>query len=404
MTLASTSSSYPFPPEEFTARRERLQGQMGPADLDAVIIAQNAGLYYFTGTVQSGLLYVPREGEAVYCVRRDVERARRESPLEHVVPFRAMKEVPPILAQVGLAPARRIGYELDVLPVTFHERYRRTFSEAASADAAPLLRRVRMIKSELELAEMRRAADQIDRMLRVAQGVLREGMTELELAAELERASRLEGHPGIIPMRAFNGVMLYGHVLAGSDSAVPAYLDTPLGGAGPHRSFGQGAGHRRIKRHEPVIVDWGGSVNGYLADQTRVLCLGELPERWRRAYADMLRVQALMTEVARPGVPWGTVYERCLALAVDLGHVDNFMGAKGAQVSFIGHGLGLEIDEPPFLARGFQKEALEPGVVFAFEPKLVFPGEGAIGVENTWVLRENGPERITYSDEAVIEV
>lgn len=403
MTEIENSNS-PFPASEFLARTARLQALMAQSKLDALILAQSADLYYLTGTIQNGLLYVPATGVPIYFVRRDAARARRESPLERIVPFRSMKEVTGGLADFGLAMPRSIGYELEVLPVVYHERYRKAFGAATSADASPLLRQVRMIKSELELVEMRRAADQIDRILRAAREVLRAGMTELEFAAELEHRARVEGHPGIIRMRTFNGVMLFAHVISGPDSALPAHLDTPLGGAGPHGSFGQGAGHRRIGPHEPVIVDWGGSVNGYLADQTRILSVVELPDHLRRAYADMCDVQLLMTQLMRPGVAWGEIYERCLARAVELGHADRFMGAKGAQVSFIGHGLGVEIDEPPYLARGFMKETMAPGMAFAFEPKVVFPGEGAIGIENTWVLRDDGPEPITYSDEALIVV
>lgn len=393
-----------FPASEFATRTERLQALMEPAGLDAVVVAQDADLYYLTGTIQSGLLYVPAEGAPVYFVRRDPGRARRESPLDRIVPFRSMKEVPGVLSALGIAPPRSVGYELDVLPVVFHERYQRAFGAAASSDASPLLRRVRMLKSELEIAEIRRAADQTDRIYRAAREALREGMTELELAAELEHRARVEGHPGLVRMRAFNGVMLFAHVISGPASALPSHLDTPLGGAGPHGSFGQGAGHRRIQAHEPVIVDWGGSVNGYLADQTRILSIGELPAHMRQAYADMCEVQALMTRVVRPRVAWGEIYERCLALAIELGHAERFMGAKGAQVSFIGHGLGIEVDEPPFLARGFTNETMAAGMVFAFEPKVVFENEGAIGIENTWLLRDSGPEPLTYSDEALAVV
>src|SRR5512145_3566135 len=157
-----------FPPTELADRAGRLQALMELAGLDAIILAQSADLYYLTGTIQSGLLFLPARGAPVYFVRRDPERARHESPLERVVPFRSMREVPRILLDLGIAPPRRIGYELDVLPVAFHERYRSAFGTATSADASPLVRRVRMLKSELEIAEMRRAAAQTDRIFRAA--------------------------------------------------------------------------------------------------------------------------------------------------------------------------------------------------------------------------------------------
>jgi Xaa-Pro dipeptidase len=106
--------------------------------------------------------------------------------------------------------------------------------------------------------------------------------------------------------------------------------------------------------------------------------------------------------MAVPGVVWGDIYDACLALAAEKGHADHFMGYKGAQVSFVGHGVGIEIDEYPFLARGFSDMALETGMVFAFEPKLVFPGIGAVGVENTFHLSDRGLEQLTFSNEDVV--
>lgn len=391
------------PKEELEHRIARLKQLIVAEGLDAVIIVQNADLFYFTGTIQSGSLYIPAEGEPIYLVRKEFSRARMESGLREVVPFSSMKDIPPILADYGYPLPGRIGMELDVLPVSFFDRYRTVFPAAMFSDATPLIRRVRMIKSKYEIHLLQDAAVQVDNVWRRAKEVLREGMTDLELAAELEFAARKEGHQGLVRMRAFNSELFYAHVFSGPDSAVPAYVDTPLGGLGLNPSFGQGAGLKRIERNEPVIVDFAGCVDGYLVDQTRVFSLGPLSERLKRAYDDMLRVQERMTELVAPGVPWSAVYDRCLSLAEDLGYADSFMGNKGAQVSFIGHGIGIEIDEYPFIARGFRDMSFEPGMVFAFEPKVVLPGEGGIGIENTFYLSHTeGLRQLTFSDEAPV--
>ena len=160
---------------------------------------------------------------------------------------------------------------------------------------------------------------------------------------------------------------------------------------------------KRIEPHEPIIIDFAGCVDGYLSDQTRVFSVGELSDELRRAYDDMLTIQALMINSVEVGMSWGTLYDVCLKSAVDMGYANSFMGAKGSQVSFIGHGLGVEIDEYPFIARGFNHMTLEIGMVFAFEPKVVFPGEGAIGIENTFYLSNEGLKRLTHScDDLVI--
>lgn len=390
------------PTTELEHRCSRLQHGMAIAGLDAVIIVQNADLFYFTGTVQSGNLYVPAQGQPIFMVRKEVGRARMESGLKEVVPFVSPKEIPGILSRYGYPQPGQIGLELDVLPVNIFERYRNVYPQAGYIDAAPLIRTVRMIKSHYEIHLLKDAADQIDRVYRRAGEVIREGMTDIELAAELEYTARMSGHQGLVRMRGFNSDVFFGHVFSGSDSSVPSYSDTPLGGLGLNTSFGQGPGLKRIERNEAIMVDLAGCVDGYLVDQTRIFAIGGLSGRLRRAYDDMLTVQKLMTEIAVPGASWSSVYHSCLALAEQMGYADSFMGAKGSQVSFIGHGIGVEIDEFPLLARGFDDRFLEIGMVFAFEPKVVFPGEGAVGIENTYYLSHEGLKQLTYSSQELI--
>lgn len=390
------------PATELEYRCKKLQDHMVEDGLDAIIIVQNADLFYFTGTVQSGNLYVPVNGQPIYMVRKDAGRARMESGLREVLAFGSMKDIPGILSDYGYPEPKRIGLELDVLPVNFFERYRKIYPNAQYCDATPLIRRVRMIKSHYEIHLMKDAADQVDRVYRRAKDVIRAGATDLEVAAELEFTARKDGHQGLVRMRGFNSELFYAQIFSGTDSAVPAYPDTPLGGLGLNPSFGQSAGLKRIEAHEPIIVDFAGCVDGYLVDQTRIFAVGGISDRMRKGYDDMLRVQQRMTEIAVPGANWSALYEECLTLAVGLGYADSFMGAKGSQVSFIGHGLGIEIDEYPFIARGFKDMNMEVGMAFAFEPKVVFPGEGAIGIENTFYLSLDGLKQLTYSNEELV--
>ena len=388
------------PTVELEHRCSRLQQKMAEAGIDAVIIVQNADLFYFTGTIQSGCLYLPVSGQPLYMVRRDAGRARMESGLKEVIPFGSPKDVPRIVAEFGYPEPRTIGMELDVVPVGLYDRYRKVFPQAVFSDSTPLIRLVRMIKSHYEIHIMKDAADQVDKVYRRALEVIREGMTDIDLAAELEYVARRNGHLGHIRMRVFNGEMIFGHTFSGTDTAVPAYTDTPLGGLGPSPSFGQGASFKPIGRNEPIIIAFAGSFDGYLVDQTRVFSIGALPEKLSKAYDDMVKVQQRMIEIAPTRPTWGALYDSCVEFAVEMGYADSFMGARGSQVSFIGHGLGVEIDEYPFIARGFYDMALEPGMAFAFEPKVVFPGEGSIGIEDTFYLADDGTlKQLTYSDQ-----
>ena len=390
------------PKNELEYRYRKLQAEMAAAGLDAVIMVQNADLFYFTGTIQAGNLYLPAAGEPIYLVRRDYLRARMESALARVISCSSLSEIPGILADHGHSAPARLGLELDLLPVNLYEKYRTLYPGAQLLDASPLIRRVRMVKSHYEIHIMQDAGNQADKVYRRAAEFIREGISELELAAELEHLARLEGHQGYLRMRAFNGELGMGQVLSGADAAAPACLNAPLGGMGLTPAFGHGSSYNRIGRGEPIVVDFAGCFDGYLVDQTRIFAIGTVSDRMRRGYDDMLSIEALMMELAEPGASWGSIYHACLAVARRMGYGDSFMGIPGAQVPFIGHGLGLEIDEYPLIARGFENETLQPGMAFAFEPKLVFPGEGAVGIENSFYLSEQGLKRLTFSSQELV--
>ncbi len=387
------------PASELQARCNKLQERMTAADLEAVLVIQNADLFYFTGSIQQGLLYVPAAGEPVYMVRKDYLRARMECGLKEIVPFKSPRDIPGILAGYGLPLPQRAGMELDVLPVATFNRFRTPFGACEMVDAAPLIRAVRAVKSKYEIEIMKDAALQVEKVCKRAKEVIRPGMTDFELAAELEYCARQAGHQGLTRMRGFNSELFYGHVFSGADSAAPAFNDTPLGGLGVNPSIGQGASYKRIKENEPIIVDFTGAFDGYLVDQTRVFCIGGLPEPLLKAYDDMLRIEQHLKQIARPGVAWGEIYDQCYHLACELGYRDHFMGSSGAQVSFIGHGIGIEIDEYPFIARGFKEQLLEEFMTFAFEPKAVYPGLGAVGIENTFWVAQDGLKHLTFSSE-----
>lgn len=387
------------PTTELNQRFKNLQQEMRANEIDQVLMTQNADLFYFTGTVQQGILCVPVEGEPVYMVRKDLQRARMESGLKEIVPLKSPRDIPGILSEFKIPAAKNVGLELDVLPVAFFNRIKSALGDCQTVDASHLIRTVRAVKSDYEINIMKDAALQVDKVYKRALEVIRPGITDLELAAEVEFVARKEGHQGITRMRGFNSELFYGHVFSGADSAVPGYGDTPLGGMGLNPSFGQGTSYKTIRENEPITIDFAGAFDGYLVDQTRMFCIGELPAKLMKAYADMYAIQNRLKEIARPGVTWGAIYDDCLAMACEMGYKDHFMGNAGAQVSFIGHGIGVEVDEYPFIARGFNDYELKENMTFAFEPKAVFAGLGAVGIENTFWVAEEGLKHITFSSE-----
>ncbi|MDH3999603.1 MAG: aminopeptidase P family N-terminal domain-containing protein, partial [Desulfuromonadales bacterium] len=243
------------PASELENRIQKLQKQMVMHRLDAVLMLQNADLFYFTGAVQQGMLYVPVEGEALYLVRKDFSRARMESGLKEVLPFKSPRDLPGVLADFGYKLPETLGMELDVLPVATFNRLQKVFAKSMVSDATALIRTVRAVKSDYELGIFKDAALIVDKVCQRVKDVIREGITDLELSAELEFVARKAGHQGYVRMRGFNNELFYGHLFSGADSAVPTYSDTPLGGVGLGPSFPQGASYKKIKANEPITVD-----------------------------------------------------------------------------------------------------------------------------------------------------
>ena len=387
------------PPGEIERRLEAFQEALRSDDLAGALVVQDVDLYYLAGTAQSAHLIVPSDGEPVLLVRKSFERARQESPLERVEALRSLRELPAALASAGLAGGR-LGLELDVLPAASYLAYARRLDAFELADCSTPLRRLRSVKSTWELAKIRAAAEMLSPLTEWMARHARPGMTEIELAAELERELRLAGHQGVVRFRGFNQELFYGSVLAGPSGAVPGAAETPIVGPGPNVAVSKGASHRPIHPGEPILVDLVGAFDGYLADQTRTFSLGRLDRRFVEAYEAAREILHRVADGVRPGVPGAAVYDRALELA---GNRDGFMGTGEERVSFVGHGFGLEIDELPLLARGWD-EPLAGAMVFALEPKFVFPGEGAVGIENSYLVTADGAERLTSASEELVEL
>ena len=379
------------PREEIARRIRALQEVLAQRGIDAALILQKTDLFYYSGTIQQGVLVVPVAGGPLLLVNRSLARARAESPLEAVLPLASPRELPARMREAGLPPPRRIGLELDVLPANLYFFYCGLFEGAEAVDVAGDIRLLRAVKSPWEIERIREAAALSDRLAGRMPALLREGMTEVELAGLVEAEARRLGHPGIVRMRLWGSELFYGHLLSGPSGAVPSYLSSPTGGEGVDPATAQSAGFRRIGRNEPILLDYVFVRAGYISDHTRIFSLGPLPGELAAAHEAMLALQRRLREFARPGVPSGEVYAFALEQAQAAGYGEYFMGHGPERIRFVGHGVGLELDEFPFLNAG-QTLALAENMVVALEPKLVFPGIGVVGVENTHRVTAAGLE------------
>jgi Xaa-Pro aminopeptidase len=381
------------PKTELDHRFEHLKKELAKNDIDAALILQRTDLYYFSGTVQQAYLFLPVDGQPLLMVNKSTARAMAESALERIVHLDSPKNIPDLLKDNGCSLPRVLGMELDVLPANLLFACQRLFPGTRIVDISLVIRLIRAVKSSWELARMRRAAQLSDRVAGCVPELLREGMSELELAGKIEAEARRLGHQGVVRMRLWGSEMFYGHLLSGPSGAVPSYLSSPTGGSGASPAVAQGPGFRTIQRHEPVLVDYMFAHNGYLSDHARIFSLGALPDDLVAAHGAMLEVQQLIKELAQPGVRSGELYNQALEKAGSFGYEDYFMGVGPERIRFVGHGIGLEVDEFPFLAAGQELE-LQPGMTVAVEPKLIFPDKGVVGIENTHVVTKHGLEQL----------
>ncbi len=391
------------PREELERRISGLQSHLASREVDAALIGQNIDLFYFTGSMQSGMLVVPASGQAIYAVRRVLERARRESGLEQIVPLESFRQLPDLVRQAAGAATRRIGLELDVLPVLVRDRITAGFSGVEWTDASPAIRGLRSVKSPYEVAKIRESAKLAALIVETAAQSLREGITELDLAGRVEAAARRGGHQGVVHMRGWNQEIFYGQLSAGEAAAMQSFPDVPLAGEGPSAASPIGAGRRRIVAGEPVVLDYVAVLDGYMLDQTRTLAIGALPDKFARAHDAAVAILRDIQSAIRPGVTPQDLYRRSLERARALGVADAFMGHGALRARYLGHGVGLELDEWPVLAEGWT-EPLQPGHVFCVEPKIVFPGEGAVGIEDQFAVTPEGAERLTLLDQRLFTV
>jgi Xaa-Pro aminopeptidase len=380
------------PKQELFARIKKFQQRLAAKKISAALILYKTDLFYFTGTIQQGWLYIPAEGCPVFMVFKDFSRAEQESAIGPIIQINSPDQIKETLKKNGYKipeSPETLGMEFDVLPVNLFNIYKKLFLKTKFVDVSTEIRLTRAVKSDYEINLMTHCASKWDKMMAKASDYIKEGVREVDAAGLIEGYARSLGHQGFIRMRMWTGELLFGHFMAGPSAALPSHLASPTGGPGTCAVSGQGAGFRKIKKHEPVLIDYGFGYDGYIIDNTRIFSIGRLSDELIKAHETMLENQELARKMAKPGTLCEDIYFAMLEHAENAGYKDYFMGAGKPRIKFTGHGVGLELDEFPFIARG-QKLIIEENMVIAIEPKIVIPGKGVVGIENTHIVTQNG--------------
>ena len=391
------------PALELRDRMERFRLCMDREDpaWDLAVIFGRTNQFYFTGTMQDGVLLVPRDDEAVLWVRRSIERALDESFFPDIRPMRSFRDA---AAGMGACPPT-VHVDAEAVPLAHLERFRKHFPFVGTRSLDEQVAGIRSVKSAYEVSLLERSGRIHRHVLedRVP-GMLREGMSEAGLGGEVFSLLVREGHHGISRFGRFGTEMILGQIGFGESTLYPTSFDGPGGcpGAAPGAPV-LGSHRRTLAAGDLVFVDCACGVQGYHTDKTMTYMFGRsIPDEAIEAHHQCVEVQDETAALLRPGVSPSEVYETIIA-GLEPEFLENFMGFGDRRVLFLGHGVGLQVDEMPVIARGFD-EPLEEGMVIALEPKKGVEGVGMVGTENTFVVTRGGGKSITGTNPGLIPV
>lgn len=394
MTQTSHLFITPQLSEELKNRVSLVATTMQAKGIDSMLISSNVHLYYFSGRIYAGYALIQSNGEITYYVRRPIG-FENEPNVTYI-------RKPEQIAELSSSQPKTIALELDTMTYNEILRLQKVFPNAEMVNASPILREQRSVKSDYEISLLKQcsgrhvaAYSHIPRMYKV-------GMSDIELQICIENKLRLEGCLGIFRIAGQSMEIFMGNILAGNNADNASPYDFAVGGHGLDNALPIGANGTIPTHGQTIMVDMCGNFNGYMTDMTRCYSIGTISELAMLAHNTSIQICHTLAKEAHAGTPAKQLYERALQIATEAGLADYFMG-HNQKAGFVGHGVGIEVNEAPVLAPR-SKEILQCGNVIAIEPKFIIPGIGAVGIENTYVVRENNLECITNMPEEIIDL
>lgn len=382
--------------QELDIRKNKIIAALKSVGADACLLTTSVNVYYATGRIIIGYVYINIDGNVLSLVRRPNNVVG-----ENVFFIRKVEQLAEILSNQDIAMPKKMVVEGD--EISFGEWNRIAACTGAElVNGSNLIRLVRSVKTDWEIAQLSLSAGIQSDVLRKVPSVYVKGMTDHEFSVEAEKLFRLAGCLGLF--RIYGGTMeaYMGSILAGENACEPSPYDFALGGAGMHPSLPLGHNGSVLKEGQTVMVDINGNFTGYISDQSRTYSIGKLPQYAYDAHQVSIEIQDAIAEKGKPGVTCEELYQLSLSIAKKHGFEKNFMGLT-QQAKFVGHGIGLVINELPVLCDR-NKAVLEVGNTIALEPKFVFPEVGAVGTENSFVVTENGMKKLTSAPDEIVDL
>lgn len=390
------------PKEELQARMRDFRKRMETLNpgWKAVMIIGKVNLFYFTGTQQSGVLVIPKDDDAVFFVRRSYYRAELESNFEKIVKINSFRDIPPVTGVLG----ESVHIEKELVPIAYFDRLNKYFNFKNILSCDHAVAAARAVKTKYELDILRQCGRiHEEAMETYLPSVICGGMTEKELGAAVLKYMMDNGHQGITRIGMFNAELYLGQIGFGENSTYHNTFDGPGGVKGISPAVPLlGSGERKLAPNELVSADLGCGLEGYHTDKTVTYAFGELPDEAYEFHAECVRILDETVKRMKPGNIPSKVYEEVMA-DVDDEFLEFFMGSGDERVKFLGHGVGLVVDEYPVFAKGFDLP-LEENMVMAVEPKRGVPGVGLVGLENTYLVTDEGGVSLTGDGRDIIRL
>ena len=374
-----------------------VQAAMGESGLEAILVSTNLNKLYLTGGVFAGFIYLQAEGDPLCFLTRPSIFSG-----ESVFSIRKPEQIPEILMELGVNIPNCAGLEAGAVAHSSWVRLSALFPGVELQDCTPLLAATRAVKTPYEIALMKKSGSRHAAVIDQFPSVYEDGMTDQEWMTEMVGLMLKAGSLGLFRVAGESMEAFMGTVLAGDNAGVVSPYDFAMGGGGMHPSYPVGQCGVKLKRDMAVMADIAANFYGYLTDCSRIFSIGRLSQRALDAHRLSMDIHAAIAERGVPGASCEELYQLALKMAVSADFEDCFMG--GAQKArFVGHGTGLVINEQPVLGAR-SKSILQEGMCIALEPKFFIPGIGAVGPEDTYLVRSKGLSCLTQSSQEIVEI
>ena len=380
--------------KEINNRIFKLKQKMVHAGLDAVLLTHLPDIFYFSGSFKAGHLFIHCDHRPLLFVGNAASKIKHRQCSVDEIQISTLKDIPQKIKLVLTHLPKNCGMTYDVVPMKDFLLYQQLFDATCFNDCSVIINECKKTKSDWEIRQIKQAATLSNKVFSFIGQHLRSDVSEMAFCGEYEAYARELGHSGILRNRHYRSDVFPFHLLSGESGGLPGAVDTPCCGTGTSIANPSGAGPKKIKRNKPILVDFGTILNGYHMDETRMFAIGSMPEKAMDVSNLAIDIFNTLLSEMKPGVVMEALYDKSVQMAERYGYADQFLGLPGIKSFFVGHSIGVELVENPFIAKG-RTEELMPNMVFSMEPKFIFQNEFAAGVESVVRITEKGAELLS---------